>query len=200
MPFKTPGRWIQGTTIFRPARDGEPVGRQVIAALTSEALHTWADLEQLYLRHSRSVYRRARELLGDDEAARDATQEVFMRVIRAGQKSRGALTPTAWLYCVTTNFCLNQLRDRKRQGALLTRHYVPGDQVAPTGETRATVIQILNRVPEELQEIAIYFFLDELTYDEIGRLLGVSRRTVSNRLAAFREQVDSLVPHLKAAS
>ena len=133
-------------------------------------------------------------MLADDEAARDATQEVFMRVIRAGGKVPVEPTPTAWLHCVTTNFCLNQLRDRKRQGALLTLKYAPGTEVAPTGETRVTLLQILTRVPEELQDIAIYFFVDELTYEEIARLLGVSRRTISNRLAAFREKVDSLFP------
>jgi RNA polymerase sigma-70 factor (ECF subfamily) len=163
-------------------------------------LQTWSDLEQLYLRYSRSVYRRARELLLDDEAARDATQEVFMRVIRAGGKLPAEPTPTAWLHCVTTNFCLNQLRDRKRQSALLNLKYVPGTEVAPTGETRAILLQILNRVPEELQDIAVYFFLDELTYDEIGRLIGVSRRTVSNRLAAFREQVEGMFPSSRLAS
>jgi RNA polymerase sigma factor (sigma-70 family) len=161
-------------------------------------LQSWDDLEQLYLRYSRSVYRRARELLVDDEAARDATQEVFMRVIRAGGKLPLDPTPTAWLHCVTTNFCLNQLRDRKRRNDLLTK-YPPGREVAPNGEARAVLFEILNRVPEELQDIAVYFFLDELTYDEIGRLIGVSRRTVSNRLAAFRGTVDSLFPNLRLA-
>jgi RNA polymerase sigma factor (sigma-70 family) len=61
------------------------------------------------------------------------------------------------------------------------------------------LFEILSRVPEELQDIAVYFFLDELTYDEIGRLIGVSRRTVSNRLAAFRGTVDSLFPNLRLA-
>jgi RNA polymerase sigma factor (sigma-70 family) len=151
-------------------------------------------VEDLYKRYSRVVYRRARELLGDDDAARDAVQEVFVRVIKAGGKVPAEPSPTAWLYRVTTNLCLNRLRDRNRHGALLAQKYVKRDEVNPTGETRAMVATILGRMPEEVQDIAIYFFVDELTYDEIARLVGVSRRTVGNRLLEFRELIAQLFP------
>ena len=39
------------------------------------AVAGWGDVEELYLRHSRAVYRRARQLLGEDEGAHDATQD-----------------------------------------------------------------------------------------------------------------------------
>jgi RNA polymerase sigma-70 factor (ECF subfamily) len=161
---------------------------------------TWGDLEQLYERYSRTVFRRARELLGDDESARDAAQEVFMRVMRAGGSLPSEPTPTAWLHCVTTNLCLNQLRDRSRRKGLLSLKYKPETTVAPNGENRAVVLEILSRVPEELQDVAVYFFLDELTYEEIARLIGVSKRTVSNRLATFREVVARLFPDMRLAS
>ena len=62
------------------------------------------------------------------------------------------------------------------------------------------VQEILARVPEELQDVAVYFFVDELTYDEIARLMGVSKRTVSNRLSSFRELVGRLFPDVRFAS
>ena len=161
---------------------------------------TTEDLERLYARHSQAVYRRARQLLADDEAARDATQDVFMRVIRGGGSVPAQPTPTAWLHCVTTNLCLNQLRDRKRRSDLLSRGHAPETTVAASGEARATVLEILKLVPEDLQDVAVYFFLDELTYDEIADLIGVSKRTVSNRLSAFRELVGRLFPELRLAS
>ena len=58
----------------------------------------------------------------------------------------------------------------------------------------------MGRVPAELQEMVVYFFLDELTYDEIARLTGVSRRTVSNRLASFRDLMTRLFPNPRLAS
>ena len=146
------------------------------------------------------MYRRARELLADDEAARDATQEVFMRVMRAGGAVPAEPTPTAWLHCVTTNLCLNILRDRHRRTGLLSRKYAPDTTVPPNGESRTALLEILARIPEDLQDVAVYFFLDELTYDEIARLLGVAKRTVSNRLLEFREVVGRLFPDLRLAS
>jgi RNA polymerase sigma-70 factor (ECF subfamily) len=157
-------------------------------------------LDLIYVRYSRSVYRRALRLLGDQEAARDVTQEVFLRVMRSGGSVPAEPTPTGWLYRVTTNICLNRLRDRNRQEALLATKYAVNDVVSPLGEARTIVSQVLQRVPEELQEVAIYFFVDELSYDEIAPLLGVSRRTVSNRLAAFRALVAGLFPETRSAS
>jgi RNA polymerase sigma-70 factor (ECF subfamily) len=160
----------------------------------------WEGLSEVYGRYSRTVYRRALQLLGDPEAARDATQDVFVRVMRAGGVVPADPTPTAWLYRVTTNLCLNRLRDRTRQAALLASNYAADAPVPPAGEVRAALAQVLERVPEELQDLAIYFFVDGLTYDEIAPLLGISRRTVSNRLAAFRELMTRLFPETRSAS
>ena len=68
------------------------------------------------------------------------------------------------------------------------------------GETRTVVGDLLSRVPEELQDVAIYHFVDELTYDEIAPLLGISKRTVSSRLAAFRTLVAKLFPEARSGS
>lgn len=160
----------------------------------------WPGLGSIYERYSRSVYRRAVQLLGDAEAARDAMQEVFIRVMRAGGSVPAEPTPMAWLYRVTTNLCLNRLRDRRRHEVLLASKYDVETVAPPVGEVRSAVAQVLARVPENLQEVAIYFFVDELTYDEIAPLLGVSRRTVSNRLSAFRELVGGLFPETRSAS
>jgi RNA polymerase sigma-70 factor (ECF subfamily) len=157
-------------------------------------------LDLIYVRYSRSVYRRALRLLGDKEAARDVTQEVFLRVMHGTGIVPAEPTPTAWLYRVTTNICLNRLRDHNRQQALLATKYAVNDVVSPIGEARTIVSQVLERVPEELQEVAIYFFVDELSYDEIAPLLRVSRRTVSNRLSAFRTLVAGLFTETRSAS
>jgi RNA polymerase sigma-70 factor (ECF subfamily) len=60
-------------------------------------------------------------------------------------------------------------------------------------EARVIVQKILAGVPEELQEIAIYYYVDEMSHEEIAALVGVSRRTVGNRLAAFQALTGELV-------
>ncbi len=150
-------------------------------------------VDTLYTRHGRAVYRRARELLGDNEAANDVAQEVFIRVIRTGRPIPLEPTPSAWLYRITTNLCLNRMRDGNRRATLLSERYPAVGNVQPTAEVRVIVASMLCDLPPDVQEVVVYFFVDELSYDEIARLTGLSRRTVGNRLATFRQVAHRLV-------
>jgi RNA polymerase sigma-70 factor (ECF subfamily) len=139
------------------------------------------DLQALYDRYASVVYRRARRLLGDEQTAKDACQEVFLRLLDAMPEFQKA-SPVTWLYKVTTNHCLNLLRDTRRRRDLLATQ---APAAAPTLPA-ASLPDLLRGFPEALQEVAIYYFVDEMSQDEIAELLGVSQRTVSNRLSEFR--------------
>jgi len=148
-------------------------------------------LEGLYARYSRSVFRRARTLLADTESAKDATQEVFIRAMNARGVDFDA-TPMAWLYRTTTNLCLNRLRDAKRRGELLAV-WPAAPPTESDADARVTVRQILEQVPEDLHEVAVYHYVDGLSHEEIASMVGVSRRTVGNRLVTFHELVGELL-------
>jgi RNA polymerase sigma factor (sigma-70 family) len=153
-----------------------------------------AALRELYSRYSRSVWRRARRILEDDEAARDVTQEVFLRVMTLDAKDAFEARPVAWLYRVTTNLCLNRLRDFKRRAEILSASARDEAQEGDA-DTQVLLRRILEHVPEGLQDIAVYYYVEDLSHDEIAEILGVSRRTVGNRLATFHSVVDELVMH-----
>ena len=145
-------------------------------------------IEELYRRHGAMVLRRARRILGEEEAARDAMQEVFVKVMRERDSFRGEASPVTWLYRVTTNLCLNRIRDAARRRALLAENAPPPAQAAVDAgpEEKSAVATMLRSLPEELREIAVYYYVDEMNQDEIAEVLGVSRRTVGNRLDEFR--------------
>jgi RNA polymerase sigma-70 factor, ECF subfamily len=144
------------------------------------------ELERLFRRYSASVFRRARAILGDHEAAEDATQEVFLRAIRAQEELRAVASPIAWLYRVTTNLCLTRLRDSARR-RILDRSAVRSSVGAePAVDDALTLQAMLRHIPEELQEIAVSYFVDRLSQEEIADLVGLPRRTVSYRLEQFR--------------
>jgi RNA polymerase sigma-70 factor (ECF subfamily) len=145
------------------------------------------DLEELFRRYSRSVLRRATTILGDADAAKDAVQEVFLRVMNSRTKLSELESPMVWLYRVTTNLCLNRLRDRARQRKILSE---PPSEPPPRNESSMdaamTVRALLRNVPATLQEIAVYYFVDHMSQDEISQILGIPRRTVGHRLEEFR--------------
>jgi RNA polymerase sigma-70 factor (ECF subfamily) len=151
------------------------------------------ELEALYRKYGPLVRRRARGILGDDAEAQDALQEVFVRVIRAMGEFRRQSQPSTWLYRITTNLCLNRIRDGRRRRERLLEVAESQDALAtpvapPSAETRAMLASLLERVPEDLAQVAVYYFVDEMDQAEIAVMLGVSRRTIGYRLDRFRER------------
>jgi RNA polymerase sigma-70 factor (ECF subfamily) len=129
-------------------------------------------------------------LLRDPEGARDATQEVFLRAVQDPRSV--AACPLPWLFRVTKNLCLNSLRDHGRRGRLLAgRDAETGGDGGP--DARLVVGELLARVPADLQEIALHYYVDDLSHEDIAAIVGVSRRTVGNRLAAFQALADELL-------
>ena len=145
-----------------------------------------ARLDVLYRKHGRMVFRRARALLGDVQAAHDAVQDVFIRALGARAEFESAASPVAWLSRITTNHCLNRLRDTSRRRELAFQAPPFGEESRAHGEARVAVRDLLQRLPEVLGEIAVYYYVDQMNQDEIADLLGLSRRTVGNRLEEFR--------------
>jgi DNA-directed RNA polymerase specialized sigma24 family protein len=142
------------------------------------------DLERLYQRYGGLVHRRARRLLGDDQLARDVCHDVFVQVIRS--EPWAPASPAGWLYTTTTNLCLNVLRGARRQRRAF--RLLGGADAVASPATPATLL--LRRIPPALQEIAVYYAVDQMTQDEIAAVLAVSQKTVSNRLQELRMLLD----------
>jgi RNA polymerase sigma-70 factor (ECF subfamily) len=137
-----------------------------------------------FQRYAPAVYARCVHLLRSRDAARDVTQEVFVRCMR----ERGALRPgrelLAWLYRVATNLCLNQLRaGRLRAAGPLDEAQASAE---PPGPNRHLAARALAGLDERTQAIAIYVIVDGMTHAEAAEVAGVTDRTVRNCLARFR--------------
>jgi RNA polymerase sigma factor (sigma-70 family) len=143
-------------------------------------------LDELYRRHASAVYARCRYLLRDVDAARDATQDVFVRVLRARTELDAAPSPTAFLLRTATNHCLNVIRaSRAAWHEELAR--IARDRISRgiEPEARELVRALLGAAPQEAQEIAVLYFVDELTQAEIAAETGRSLPTVRKRLREF---------------
>jgi RNA polymerase sigma-70 factor (ECF subfamily) len=144
-------------------------------------------LAQLYALHGPMVYRRALRILGNAEDAQEALQEVFIRVLKGADDFEQRSSTTTWLYRITTNFCLNTLRDRKRRDALLEEH---GDDALDRPRTSVfddvAMRALLSRADAQQAQAALYVIVDGMSHDEAAELLGVSRRTVGNLIERFQ--------------
>ena len=143
-------------------------------------------LADLYARHAGAVFGRCRWLLRDEEAAKDATQEVFVRALRALPEFREAASPTTWLLRIATHHCLNELRAgraRWREEVVRLAELKRDEGVEP--DRRELLRALLGRAGPEEQEIAVMYYVDELTQAEIATATGRSLPTVRKRLRGF---------------
>jgi RNA polymerase sigma-70 factor, ECF subfamily len=145
------------------------------------------ELGDLYRRFGGLIYRRCLRLLGDKAAAQDATQEVFVRLMRHSARLDPAGGYLRWIYKVATNYCLNVLRDEApleiRDPARLPDSGLEGPAAA--FPDRALGAQVLRRFDEETRSVAVLSLVDGMTQDEVADILGLSRKTVGRKLRRF---------------
>ncbi|MFZ4579657.1 MAG: RNA polymerase sigma factor [Myxococcota bacterium] len=149
------------------------------------------DVASMYRRFAGMVLRRARRFYGPAEAE-EVVHEVFLKVLEAPEMFRGASSPSTWLYRVTTNHCLNRLRNEARRRSLLVEHAesVPGVSSGGHGqEATVFVDEVWRALDAEHAAIGLYYFVDGMTHDQIAEVVGCSPRTVGNRI----DRIDALL-------
>ncbi|HEY6907940.1 MAG TPA: sigma-70 family RNA polymerase sigma factor [Myxococcales bacterium] len=148
------------------------------------------DVEALYRSHGHIVLRRARTLLGSEQEAQEALQEVFASLLRSPDALREVKSVVAWIYRATTHWCLNQLRNRRTGARLLELRAPQSDQGPPRSEALAEVRNILSRLPADVAAAAVYHHVDGMTHTEVAELLGCSRRQVGYLLERARKSLE----------
>jgi RNA polymerase sigma-70 factor, ECF subfamily len=151
-------------------------------------------LTALYRTYGPIIYARCRRMLGDGALAEDATQETFMRVYRHLDRVPDADEALAWIYRIATNYCLNEIRGRNRrpEPTAEVADVAVGDARTALAD-RDLVARVIDRCPEKLRVVAWLHHVDGLEQGEVATILGISRRTVVNRLDEFGERARKFV-------
>ncbi|MBM4319589.1 MAG: sigma-70 family RNA polymerase sigma factor [Deltaproteobacteria bacterium] len=162
-----------------------------------------ARLRELYQRYGYHVFQRCRYLLADEDEAWDATQEVFLRAEQGMDGFAGRSSMLRWLLRIATNHCLNQLRaQRVRRGSgrlepeALDREPMVADPSvgnAEAGERALLVRSLLAGFDQQTQAMALGYFVDEMSQEEVAEEVGLSVPTVRKRLRQFVERARRLL-------
>jgi RNA polymerase sigma-70 factor (ECF subfamily) len=156
------------------------------------------------------VYALARRMLADPDEAADATQEVFVRVMRSVVGFRGESAFGTWLHRVTVNVCLTALRKRSRarEAGLVagrTPFAMPDDASAitaagPSPDDRAETADLVRRseqalatLGEEARTVVVLRDIEGLSTKEVAELLGVTENVVKVRLHRAHARLRALV-------
>ena len=166
------------------------------------------------LAHQTRAYNVALRVLGDGEAAADATQDAFISAYRNLRSYRGG-SFRAWLLRIVTNACYDELRRRKRRPATsledltpdtedgesevdawLATHADGPERLSERAELVGAIQECLDRLPDEFRIVAVLADVQGCGYDEVSQAIGKPLGTVKSRLARARARLrDCLQRH-----
>jgi RNA polymerase sigma-70 factor, ECF subfamily len=154
------------------------------------------DFRALVDRHQQPIFRFVLKLLGNQQAAEDVTQEVFLAVfanLSAYDSSRAAFS--TWLFAIAHNRCINLLEERRP--APLNELDLIGDARSTDSIVNQELSEQLDRalamLPMEQRAAFLLAEVEELPYAEIARIEHTSLGTVKSRIHRAKQRLQSLL-------
>jgi RNA polymerase sigma-70 factor (ECF subfamily) len=156
-----------------------------------------ASFEALISKYNRYIYNIAYRMMGDEEDAKDMSQEALIKAFRAIRNFKMEANFSTWLYRIVINTCKDELRKRKEQMISLDApigerttlaDILPEDEAAnpilvyEKSELKNMVEQALDQLSEDGKHVVILKDLLGYSYEEIGQMLEIPIGTVRSRL------------------
>lgn len=153
------------------------------------------DVDTLYRRYGPMVLRRCRQLLRDEDQALDVTQDVFVRLLTRRDRLR-ADAPSSLLYRIATNLCLNRIRDTQRRkttaDSTLLEQIACSEDAEGRIEARAVLAKLFDQQRESTRTMAVLYYVDGMTLEEVAKQVGLSVSGVRKRLLGLRASLQEM--------
>lgn len=173
---------------------------------------------QLFEAHRDRVWTIARHFIGEEAAARDITQQVFLKLFTGIHRFRGEAGVATWLHRLTVNACLDEHRGRRR--FLSFDFFSREEEGSEMPEIKAIEAQLARqwRDPQTEREISaevkaavkalrpklriaiLLKYFEGLSYEEMARALNCSPGTVASRLNRAHKELARRLAHLRAST
>lgn len=163
-------------------------------------------LQTLFETHQRRVYSIALSFFGGDtEAAKDATQQVFLKLFVKMEQFRSEAEFTTWLYRIVVNTCIDEQRKRKRFLSLADIFGIGEPRVKRTQEEKYERREMSDEVQKAVADLKpklrlpiLLKYVEGLSYEEIADVLEISPGTVASRLNRGHKTLARKLEHLKS--
>jgi len=156
-----------------------------------------ADFSKVYEEHSRAIYYLTLRFLGDGSRAEDATHDVFVKAFRRLGQFRGEASMRTWLYRIAINHCQNLVQSWQNRHVLPSSDDAVWDttpartdsplRVLETKELGQRIQKTLDVLSDEYRLLLLLVADEELSYEEIGALVGQSTDSVRGKLHRARK-------------
>lgn len=152
--------------------------------------------EKLYERYSEKVYHKCLSFVKDSAKAEDLTHDIFLKLIfKLGTFKEDAKFST-WLYSITYNHCMDQLRSNKKRGEVLQEDPIEvPDDVDLNNLFDDEDIQVknlktaLDQLTVEEKGVLFMKYMDDLSIRDIAGIFNVTESAIKMRLLRSREKL-----------
>jgi len=142
-------------------------------------------------------------LAGDEMAAADVTQQVFLKLLTRINQFRGDSDFATWLYRLIINTCHDEYRKRRRFVSL-AEPFLKIPSRADSPRVRYARKELSGRVQSAIAELKpklrwpiLLKYVEGMSYEEIAGVLGCSKGTVASRLNRAHKALGKKLSHLK---
>ena len=190
-----------------PRRSAAEAGPDDAEAVARARRGDHAAFRVLVERYQGRAFRLALRVLRDEDQARDAVQDAFIKVYGSLDRFEGRAGFYTWLYRIVMNQCLDRKR-RERSGRQVEwndetaggafaepgaapeglAHAAPDAQVL-RGELREAISRAIAALPDDARRTIELREIDGLSYQEIAAALGIPKGTVMSRLYYARQRL-----------
>jgi RNA polymerase sigma-70 factor (ECF subfamily) len=168
------------------------------ALLSFAARPAAADLEALVTEHRQMVYRIAFSVLRNATEAEEASQDTFLKVIRAAGRLAAVDDPKAWIARIAWNAALDRRRQSRPGLETPLEELAAGvnglrdsgrtpEEIAAGSEMQRLLSQLIRALPDKLRDAITLATVEELSYAEVAAALGTSEAAVRARVFQARQ-------------
>lgn len=152
---------------------------------------------QLYEANVDRIYRLTYRMAGDDDLARDFTQEAFVRAYQRLDQFRGEAAFSTWLHSIAVSVTLNGLRkvqrNRKRERTLEEAPPLAARSVRAEPDLKKKLKEAIERLPELYRTVFLMHDLEGYSHGEIAETLDVAEGTSKARLSRARAKLREML-------
>lgn len=158
--------------------------------------------ERLIERYQKKVFNIAYKMIGNYDDASELAQEVFLRVFKSIKKFKEESLFSTWIFRITTNVCLDELRKRKNNKVIYLeedikcgdgeiKRQVVDDKPTPemaleNNELKKTLKEAINNLSEDYKIVIVMRDIQGFSYKEIAEIIKCPEGTVKSRINRAR--------------
>jgi len=150
--------------------------------------------------HERRMYAVALKTCSNHEDAQDCLQEAMLRVFKSISSFKGQSSFSTWVYRITMNTCLDELRRRKNRpntslDSLLDSGWSPSDdRDGPEKHVvrmvkRQYLLKFIEELPEDMRSAVVLRDVEGYAYEDIAGMLNTNVGTIKSRISRGREKL-----------